>query len=69
MFSNMFSCYIIIIIIIILIIIIIQQFIRRHIMSESLERHLTTSNANKWDANSYYMLLFSMAFLYGKNKT
>jgi len=39
-----------------LIIIIIRQFIRCHIMSESLQGRRTTSNANTWVANSYYIL-------------
>ena len=45
-----------VIIIIIIIIIIIRQFIRCRNMSESLQGHRTTSNANTWIANSYYIL-------------
>jgi len=35
---------------------IIRQFMRRRNMSESLQRRRTTSNANTWVANSYYIL-------------
>ena len=58
---NMFGiCYqsfirLVIIVIIIIIIIIVRLFTRRN-MSESLQGHRTTSNANTWVANSYYIL-------------
>ena len=41
--------------VLIITIVIIRQFIRRRNMSESLQGPRTTSNANTWVANSYYL--------------